>query len=36
VTSFVFACERGRVWRVVNDNGEWYTKGLRELEESEP
>jgi hypothetical protein len=35
VTSFVFACECGRVWRVVNENGEWYTKRLRELEESE-
>jgi P22_AR N-terminal domain len=36
VTSFVFACECGRVWRVVNENGEWYTKRLRNLEEDEP
>jgi len=36
VTSFVFACECGRVWRVVNENGEWYTERLRDLEEERP
>ena len=33
VTSFVFACECGRVWRVVNEDGEWYTERLKGLED---